>query len=777
MNLSNALVVAPATLSGPERKAVQMLVEEVEKRTQIRWPVEEAAPRAVGRPTIAIRSEAGAAGPAEGFRVHSGGDANTVFITGNDARGVLFGVGYLLRQLSLTRGSVSLRDDVDVSSAPRTPLRGHQLGYRPKTNSYDGWTLAHWEQYVRDLVVWGTNAIELIPPRSDDAADSPHFPQPPLETMIGMSQLCADYGVDVWVWQPALDKDYSDPATIAFALDEWAGVLGRLPRVDAVFVPGGDPGRTPPHLLFSLLEQQTQSLRRFHPNVQMWVSPQSFRRSWLDEFLELLHAEPDWLAGIVYGPEVHLSLADLRAAVPKRYPVRHYPDITHTTFCQFPVGGWDRAFALTLGREPICPRPRFFADVFHSYQPHTMGFVTYSEGCNDDVNKIVWSALGWDEGANVVEVLREYGRYFVGPDVADGFAQALLALENNWDGPLIANASVDVTLSQLQTLERNATPTMRLGWRFQQVLYRAYYDAYTRARLLYETALEAEAIGCLREAERRGSLVALAQAERILDRAVTHPIAGDLRARVFALAEALFQSIRMQLSVPLYQAIRPERGANLDAVDAPLNNRAWLTSRFAVVRESDDEPARLAQINALVNWTNPGPGGFYDNVGDPLAQPHRVANPGPNAPTGFVWAPPADSRLSWLTNDGGLLLDGPLTLRYHDLDPEGTYQVRVSYAPRRRALALRLEANGLEVHPFLNPDPPGVPMTFLLPREATQKGAPLTLTFSVPPDQHGDGYRGIVSEVWLERSTLTPSPATLPPIPPKLGGRTEEAKS
>ena len=67
--------------------------------------------------------------------------------------------------------------------APCMPMRGHQLGYRPKTNSYDGWTVALWEQYIRDLAVFGCNAIELIPPRSDDAADSPHFPLPPLRMM------------------------------------------------------------------------------------------------------------------------------------------------------------------------------------------------------------------------------------------------------------------------------------------------------------------------------------------------------------------------------------------------------------------------------------------------------------------------------------------------------------------------------------------------------------------------------------------------------------------
>src|SRR5213080_2307172 len=37
LDLSKAVVVSPENLSGPERKAVTMLVEEVEKRTQIRW--------------------------------------------------------------------------------------------------------------------------------------------------------------------------------------------------------------------------------------------------------------------------------------------------------------------------------------------------------------------------------------------------------------------------------------------------------------------------------------------------------------------------------------------------------------------------------------------------------------------------------------------------------------------------------------------------------------------------------------------------------------------
>ena len=58
----------------------------------------------------------------------------------------------------------------------------------------------------------------------------------------------------------------------------------KLPRIDAVFVPGGDPGHTEPKVLMALLEKETQVLHRYHPKAQMWVSPQGFNQEWLDEF-------------------------------------------------------------------------------------------------------------------------------------------------------------------------------------------------------------------------------------------------------------------------------------------------------------------------------------------------------------------------------------------------------------------------------------------------------------------------------------------------------------
>jgi hypothetical protein len=758
IDLTSAVVIAPGNPTEPENKAIAMLIEEVKKRTGIElqransWAADSTPLIAVGRAPALKQFVRDRVTAPEGYmiRVEKRGAAHVVFVIGSDARGVLFGVGRLLRAMHMSKGKVLLPNDLNISTAPRYALRGHQLGYRPKSNSYDGWTLPMWEQYIRDLAVFGTNAIELIPPRSDDAADSPHFPLPQMEMMTAMSRIADEYGLDVWIWYPAMDKDYSDPKTVDFALNEWSEVFKRLPRIDAVFVPGGDPGHTRPKHLMALLEKQAESLRRYHPRAQMWVSPQGFNKEWMNEFIAIVNSQPAWLGGIVYGPQTRLSLPELRGLIPSRYPIRHYPDITHTRHCQYPVPDWDLAYAFTEGREPINPRPLDQAHIFRLLQKHTIGFITYSEGCNDDVNKIVWSALGWDEQADLTEVLREYGRYFIGPAYAEAMAQGLLALERNWRGPLLTNSGVYTTLQQFQALERSASPQDLLNWRFQQALYRAYYDAYLRSRLIYETSLEDEAMSKLRDATRVGSLTAMSQAEAVLDKAVTEPVSTDWRARVFELAEALYQSIRMQLSVKRYKAIATERGANLDSIDLPLNNRLWLKQEFDEIRKLAAEADRLKRIEEIVNWTNPGPGGFYDDLGNLSLQPHLVRGPGFEKDPSFFesslvfFERVLHGRTSWW-DQAIALYDAALRMHYSGLDPSAQYKLRVVYGGDR----IRLVADErFEVHPFISKKYQVV--EFDIPREATADGD-LDLSWYREPGAGGAGRGCQVAEVWLIR--------------------------
>jgi hypothetical protein len=363
--------------------------------------------------------------------------------------------------------------------------------------------------------------------------------------------------------------------------------------------------------------------------------------------------------------------------------------------------------------------------------------VTYSEGCNDDVNKFVWNGLGWNPNANVVDIVRDYGRFFSG---GDELANGLMALEQNWRGPLAANTGVDATLAKFQAMERTATPQLRLNWRFQEALYRAYYDAFVHRRLALETVQEERALSALR-------VGSVDEAQRILDALTLTPDAAALRARVFELAEALFQSIHMQLSVPRYQAIALGRGANLDAIDFPLNNRVWIRNELTA-----------GHVERILNWTDPGPGGFYDDLGDTTRQPHLV----PGVPfdedpdflrsplMGFGQEPRSGARVSWFTH-AETLADTPLRMRYTDLDRTAQYRLRVVYSIEAPKIPIRLVANRTyEIHGFREKPTPMAPLEFDIPQAATATGE-LTLEWTKPEGGGGNG-RGIqVSEVWLIR--------------------------
>ena len=440
----------------------------------------------------------------------------------------------------------------------------------------------------------------------------------------------------------------------------------------------------------------------------------------------------------MFGPQVRVNLPELRRRIPKRYPIRFYPDITHSITSEFSVNDWDVAYAMTEEREVINPRPIDEAHIFRILQPYAdAGFLTYSEGCNDDVNKFVWSALGWDPDVDITTALRDFGRYFIGPDMADDFAQGLLALERNWRGPLLANTGVDVTLAQFQAMEGRATPQQKLNWRFQEALYRAHYDAYVRTRLLDETDRERRALEFLKAGNSDA-------ARRELTPEPQAKPGAALRARVFELAEALFQSIHMQLSVPRYAAISAGRGANLDLIDRPITNAPFIL-------------AHLNEPNVILNWTNPGPGGFYDDLGDPMNRPHLDPGVGFEKDPAFAHTIRTDFgssrrdglRISWRRH-ADALYGNSLKLHYNGLDPAARYRVRYIQPNEAGTRATRLVANDKwEIRPMQRGEAEK-PLEFDIPADATT-GGKLTLEWQANPEEAGNGRFVQVSEVWLLR--------------------------
>jgi len=679
-----------------ETAAADMLQQEVQKRTGLKWEI--SAEYQGRKPVIAL---AGAAenelaglripkhsgqnlpeSRREGYRIcvrQDGDGGPVIWVIGADARGVLFGAGRLLRLLDWGPQRVSLAETTDVCTAPAYPIRGHQLGYRARANSYDAWNAATYEQYIRDLVLFGCNAIENIPFQDDQP--SPHMTVPRDEMNKLLSQMCDRYDLDYWVWTPVV-FDLHDQAQRAAELQRHESLYAACPRLDAVFVPGGDPGANPPQLLLPFLEDIGARLMARHPGARVWLSLQWFGDGQIGSIYRYIDEhKPNWLGGLVAGPSSP-PIPETRARLSREYRLRHYPDITHTVRCQYPVPWWDPAFSLTLGRECPNPRPAYYAYLHNWLAPYTDGFLTYSDGIHDDVNKVIWSARGWDPQVDVREALRDYARVFFRPDLAEPVADGILALEKNWEGPLAENGAVESTLAYWQALERKA-PELKGNWRWQLCLLRSVYDAYVRRRLLYETELEREANAALAQARQIGSESAMNEARRIIERATTEPPAPELRRRVAELCDVLFQSIGLQTSVGKYQASGPERGAILDYVDYPLNNRWWLEDEFAKIRAMDSEEQKQRRLEEIRTWENPGAGSFYDDVGNVAKSPHVVRGEGWNTDPlmirnpnpGYWWWDEGFSRkrLSWQVS-----MDWPIAVRYEQIDPNADYVVRIT---------------------------------------------------------------------------------------------------
>ncbi len=779
IDLKNAQIVSFEKNDKHILKAISVLQEEVKKRSEIQLPVNKKWPKqsvniiAVGvegqltkfpeelQKTIAEMPST----EAEGYKVTVIEPSKTVLIIGKDARGVLYGIGKLLRKMEIRPGQILVPSNLNIASSPAYPIRGHQLGYRPKTNAYDAFTPEMYDKYIRDLAIFGANSIEIMPPRTDDDFTSIHMKMPAIEMIAEQSRICDSYGLDVWMWYPNMGSDYTHPDSIKKEIEERQEVFKTLPRLDHLFVPGGDPGDLEPDVLFSWMAKEAEVLHEYHPNAKIWVSPQVFKptKEWFDAFYAQVNKKYSWFGGVVFGPWIKTPIEEIRKIIGPDVPIRRYPDITHSLSCQYPIPNWDLAYAITLGRECINPRPNDQKAIHNAFDELAQGSISYSEGTNDDLNKIVWSDLDWNPETPVIETLRDYARYFISPDLTEPVAQGIMSLESNLQGPLLANDGVLRTFQQWQALEKKASNDVLQNFRFQEGLIRAYFDYYQFRRLIYETDLEQKAREILSSAKEIGSLSAIEQAIEALHQTKEAPVYPEIKERCFALADSLFNSIGAQLTVEKHHAM-DGRGNFIDNIDLPLNDAMWMFDQFESIKKLNDETTRLKAIEEMLHRTDPGPGGFYDNFGSPRGWNRVISNVSWEEDPGNLLSPRVSfgvglrgeewvhqvtargfegksSPMSWM-NQVTTLYDQPLEIEYENLDPNSSYMIRVAYTGRFRS-KMKMSADGIMVHDLVQTGIQPI-YEFPVPEKAVADGK-VTFQWTC-----GEGERGSqVSEIWL----------------------------
>ncbi|MCI4592643.1 hypothetical protein MOK15_21535 [Sphingobium sp. BYY-5] len=686
----------------------------------------------------------------EAFRIDR--RAATVTIRAASTRGFVYGAGWLLRHSD----NLALSLTAPVNEKPAQAIRGTQIGYRFKNNSYDAWIPAMLKRRIEDFALWGANRIQIISPRSDDAPTSPLMPVPPEQAVRDMAQATHDLGLDVAIFYPLLG-DYDGGAADDAEARNLDTFLKTLPALDALYFPGGDPGHTSPDRLFPLVERLSRTLHTRFPKAELLLSTQGFDARDLDAFYGELGHRPKWLTAIFVGPQTRESAASHLRRLAGRYPLELYPDTAHAMQAQFPIPDWSHVFALTQGREPVNPRPSAEATIFAHITPGTRGAISYSEGINDDWNVHQWLAMGWDGQADIA---RDYANFYIGDPA---FAAIPAMLETNWQGDPASNSGIDRTLSAIDAIR----PAPWADWHIDLYRYRAVYDALIRERLTRARANQAEALYTLRQTPAIGAEPAVAAARFAYARPDSIRSA-DLYRQLTALADRLRQNAGMQLSVERHGASSWRRGANFDRAMIDLNDRVAVERDMTAALTLPTEAERVAALYALGDRWGMADFALYDDLGDPANEPHLVRGPGyPTDPQ--LWHTAIDGVGEHTPNEGWrmaelsyaeALFEQPLTLHYEGLEKGRAYRLRYTWAGEDYSLPLTLTANGtaLPAPPARTTNPQRVELP--IPPSLTASGT-LDLVWSRPPGMGGSGRGRQIAEVWLIPESST-SPESQP---------------
>lgn len=487
-------------------------------------------------------------------------------------RGLIFGYSLFLRKCEFNGEKITLIKNLTGVYSPDKKIRGHQIGYRTCPNTYDAWSYKQYFRYYLDMAAFGCNTCEHIPYESTHSERNALMKYDEEDFLVVASRMANAIDMDVSLWHPNCGGETEDEA-----FERRKKLYSRVPRIDAVFPPGGDPGSLPADEFVKRSERVGKMLKALHPKAQMWPSAQAphIYENWGEDFLFELNKSNGGIDGVIMGPNHAFPMHELRKRLPERFPLRFYPDITHCVRCEYPVhfleDDWHFSFASALSRESVNPRPTEFALLHRLFSPYTVGSVSYSEGVHDDLNKMLWSALEFDKDADIREIILDYARFFMYGADPERICDAVFGLEKNWDCDPLLSQCAENTYNAFCGILRDF-PFLFDNWRFLLLYFRACCDEYVFKKRRFETRLINDACDEL-------SFMKLESAKAILN---TPPEAfvTALRNEISSLGKTLFEAIGIQLDVEHYLTNSWERGATLDTIDNPITDRLWLLGRI-----------------------------------------------------------------------------------------------------------------------------------------------------------------------------------------------------
>ena len=472
-------------------KAVELFTSRWQDRTRVKLLTNCA------KPAWELVIETGGGGQPQSHTIRTTGHKLTV--SGTDGRGVLYGLGHLLRQLVFAPDRVA-RPVINETRTPAVSNRGVYFATH-YNNWYEAAPIEQVEHYIEEMALWGFDSWMFW----FDMNWFPHgFWRDPqsrgmrmvnrLRRMIATARACgmkvASGGIanEGFNYQPAprLRADpsgrhggfyqYSQicpskPGGLKMILENRRQVMQLLGKYDVhvhwPYDQGGcgcaqcahAPGRWGRKFL-EIGEPIAAVAREVNPAIEVVVS------TWLMDEAERkmvyaqCDAQADWFQGILSHAD-HLN----EYTPPAQYSRAVFPEISMFD-CYF----------VSYGSNGANPAPQRMAAEAQRVARAGWGTELYSEGMYTDLNAAVYAGRLWNPDCDVTGILAEYTRYYFGQANVKAGTALITGLETTWGPKALLQAKAPTVAGLVATARR------------LQVRLPQHRDALDRWRLLLDRA-------------------------------------------------------------------------------------------------------------------------------------------------------------------------------------------------------------------------------------------------------------------------------------------------
>lgn len=768
----------------------------------------------------------------EGFLLKTFASAGGVTLAarGVDRRGVLYAAGEILRQADASGRQLELPVPLEVRSAPAFEIRGTQIGQSGvalQKARVRRWTERERQRKLEDYVLAGLNTVPVNAHQGGDAFY--RFARAMgLKTMEHYGPN-AGSGPAEWLASESIGRQGylcpSVPAAREALLKKCDATFRAAAPLDYVVFVGGDGGgcecdRCLPYgrVFIRLCEDMAAIVRRYHPRTEFFITNQKFSNESDQAVFAYLQEQPrPWLRALSYGPgsdamtwqpghrQNHRMdlfrypgfgppdryLKEMLHQLPPRHDIVFYNELTHWRYAQnayiqaYPRADkngdqpphWnhflyermpDQALTMVYDRLTFFAWPRYYHWFFNQALRYGIGDVTHSSGTQDHFNQWMWQRLLWSPQRGVEEVVREYARTWFGPEAAPAMTDAIFQLEENLEEKRAQPIDKKPGIDRYYQLVREAgarmpARRMRTNWLWREYMQKAALDLHIKHHVTRQKALQTRIEERIRAARRGGDPDgAIGEALAWLAGGGESPEMRRLREEAERLGEESNQ---------LYGV----RSEGIFQLEHDFIGLGWLKRQLERARAASGEE-RDELLGMIVDYENPGEGGFYDNAGTFNPAPRIVHGYpydfGQPLVPGMIWEGNRPSQRSMhYTQDE----DQGVTLRYRGLDPHAAYRIRFTlvrphyqerYRMHMNQKSQTVRADGMVLATDLEvPELMSDFFTFDIPREATRDGE-LEIRFERSADvargsrvereiwRNTGGWGTILSEAWLMKKRL-----------------------